>query len=233
MRIILQRNSHPSSFSSIFDTQMRSDDTVPYVRSVFAHITDKIWIKNISVNQGKINIEYERQPGTSNIDFNKLVRDAVSLRGDLTLVSLTTPKEIIEVKAFKAIEQEEDSTTFRVNHIFINALAKEEAFRERMLKNNIVDICYEYEQIESDSERYVYTGRYTVCSRDGNSISQSPYAHLAEIMKNNPDLRDSALSEDFVYMKFKVRTDGTASISISMSPSAEKDTQSKPATPMA
>lgn len=95
MKMILKRNESMLSFHQDVDS---------YIRHVFAHISDKIWITRVyaassmkpqltylqsASPKNQITVEFEPQPSLNpSENLQALIENAVMLRGDLTLVEL-------------------------------------------------------------------------------------------------------------------------------------------------
>lgn len=78
--------------SPTYDNFSSREESENRVRIALAHITGDIFIKRIHVthlgNKDRIDIEWEPQGSTKAIDYTALIREAIDLRGDLSIVSL-------------------------------------------------------------------------------------------------------------------------------------------------
>ena len=124
-----------------------NQDASKDIRTALAHISHKIWIKDIQVmpsdshsmwsaQSEKIVIQCEPQGDTlENEELAQLVEEAISLRGHLTLEKITITPTII----IPCIKQTNEDT-YVINTYFAEFLARNDAYRDSILKKNVKEI---------------------------------------------------------------------------------------------
>jgi hypothetical protein len=209
MKIVLQRGTGNSVFG-----MEHNQDATDYMRVVFAHISHKIWLKNVTTHpNGQIIVDYERQGGANNEDFGALIADAVSLRGDLSLISLEVPKEVCKVPGLRLIQQNEDGTRYLALPLFLQKLASDEQYRREIAAKKVVEVSYEC--VKGDAPgTLVFTGIVATTTAPGPLVDRNAYNKLAAAICNSVAIRENILNDEIENLVLEVKNDGSFTIAI-------------------
>lgn len=210
MRIVLKR-------TLTHDSQSAED----FMRIVFAHITHHIVIRNVSTqadssqNCELIQIDYDTQPDTANVNFRAEIEKAVSLQGSLGLVSLEIPPRCIQVPGLRAIGTNDNgSTIYKVESVFAKYLVNYPDRRQQISAQRVIEVKFEFEQI-GNSSNYRHTGRVatTTAPISVQGLSNA-YSKFAACLGNDPLLQNKIQSNTVASLQFTVNQDGSSSMTL-------------------
>lgn len=178
------------------------------IRSALAHITDKIWIKSVkpldphgfdavsttmpfsmSERQDMYVIECLPQGDTlENKELADLVNETLRYNSNITLISISiTPT--IQVPGIEEIRD----NTYKVSPIFAEYLARNDDYRKDITTKNVVEVKFEYRQIDKDT--FTPTGKMGTTTKPGEAgfDPNNIYNCFAFALSNSDFLRKTLL----------------------------------------
>lgn len=136
----------------------RDQSAEEYMRIVFAHISHEVLIKGVSSkkfddNYENITVTYDKQPGCSDVDIESEIKEAISLRGNLTLKYLDVPARAIEIPGLRLLKETEDGKEYHVTDFFAKYLANNRDICAKLKSQRVVDVKFELEEVTEDAYR--------------------------------------------------------------------------------
>ena len=193
--------------------QQRPGETIDsFIRTAFAHISHKVWIKSISIaNAAKGTsphdfdlVEIETKPQGSEIENQqmvKMVKEAISLRGQLEIVSIGEQRTLQE-EAIKAVGE----NTYKVNLGFASFVARNDRYRQELATKNVTSAKCEYVNVEGDT--YASTGKISTESKMGEDEFDPTniYNCFAIALSESREFREKIAESDLLELILRMNT---------------------------
>ena len=189
---------------------------IDYVKVVFAHISPYILIKSVSKQKDSsgytITVDFEKNSGCDErTDLEALIREAVSLRGGLSLAQIDTIPQRVWLTGLQEVEKKPGSTRYYVRPIFAEYLAENVAYCNEHIGKNVTGISFAFDDMGNFLE---YTGIIRAQTAPTKPIQPSAYNVFLLLMRNNEDLRAAILTEPEPKVFLIQNDDGTSGIEI-------------------
>lgn len=222
---------------------LADDNIKQYIQVIFANISDHISIDSVSIIQNNIQelndsstqnilVNYSTVGNTINVDFRSKIEKAISLCGRATLMSLTLPPKLIRLPGLRLILNNESKAIYSVLPVFALYLTNHPEIRNQFATQNIVDISFEFEQLNENQCRYTHSVYITTQPASIPMNLPNAYRRFAAILSNDSNLRESITGPNFRGMQFVINSDGTANVLISEAqPQASATAQQSTNTP--
>jgi hypothetical protein len=199
------------------------DSTEQRIRSTLAHITNKIWIKDIVVDpvhssrlgQKVDDVTIICEPQADTIEDEKLVakvREAISLDGELTLHEII----IQRTRQDEAITKINNSNSYDVDLYFASLVASDAEYRNTLLSKKIIKVTIEYRETAPGS--YTSTGKRCTVAPSGEEKTSfdpaNPYHVFAATVNTNNNLRAGLLRDNIEAVRFRISSHQQAQFKI-------------------
>ena len=188
-------------------------DPIDDARVALAHITHQLWIKNVSITESNsdidiVAVDWEKQGGTTDVDFNHIISKALSLRGYITLIHSSHIPKTHDIPGLRMIEQSEAGVKYRALEVFVKYLANNPEARANCANQRVVEIRFNFEEINPTS--FVYTGGISTTSAPNSPTRENAYNIFAQILQNDDSLIEKIRSPTFSQLDFTIKPDGFA-----------------------
>jgi len=179
----------------------------------FAHIADKVWLKDFKILTSRqdtdiVSIEWEKQPGSTAANHIELIKDAVSLRGYISLLEVDKPLKSIDVPGLKYIGTTDEGELYKVLFDFASYLAREKEARLKCADQKTIEMKFNFEETVDGS--YIYTGGVSITSAPNAPLMRNAYNAFARVLQNDNLFRQKILSKEVNNIKFTLKASGSS-----------------------
>ena len=143
-----------------------------------------------------------------------MVREAVALHKDLTLIAIEGVKSNVKLPGLKFMSQTANGeVTYRVNPAYALFLSGDLKKAALCSKSEVYQVHFMFEESDQPGE-LIHTG--VTCVSEDASLRARPlnaYNKFAQLLIHNLYLREKILNDMFEFLYFTVKADGTTRIS--------------------